>query len=122
MPLRKLAFRVRALTVACTNLNRSQHFYATVLGATPLPSDVGTCRWFRLGSLDITLMPNAVEPSPAKFPTHAMPILWLEVEDLPAARKRFAEHKVTVIDEGDENFMQIADPDGLAIEVWQIEQ
>jgi hypothetical protein len=69
-------FRVRALTIACTDADRSEHFYREVLGATPLPTDNGLGWWFRLGSLDINLLPNAAEPSPAEFPVHAMPILW----------------------------------------------
>jgi len=78
-------------------------------------------RWFRLGSFDITLMPNAAERSPAIFPTHAMPILWLEVDDLAAAAKRFAEYGVEVVEPGDGQYMLVADPDGLLIEVWQSE-
>lgn len=74
---------------------------------------------FRLGSLDITLLPNARERSPAEFPAHAMPILWLEVTDLAAATAWFAGHGVEVIEPGDGQFMQVADPDGLVVEVWQ---
>lgn len=74
-----------------------------------------------LGSLAITLMPNAAERSPAAFPTHAMTILWLEVDDLAAAARRFAQSKVEVVRPSDGLFMQIADPDGLIIEVWQSE-
>ena len=118
---RKPAFRVRALTIACTDVERSARFYETVLGAAVIATDAGTCRWFRLGSLDITLMPNADERSPAQFPTHAMPILWLEVDDLAAAANRFASANVEVIEPGDGQFMMVADPDGLVIEVWQSE-
>lgn len=117
----KLAFRFKALTIACTDHRRAEEFYRKVLGAVPLPTDDPGygCPWLRLGSLAITLMPNAAEPSPAEFPTHAMPILWLEVDDLAAAAARFARYKVEVVDPGDGQFMQIADPDGLVIEVWQ---
>jgi catechol 2,3-dioxygenase-like lactoylglutathione lyase family enzyme len=118
---KKLAFRVKALTIACTDRRRSERFYRTVLGAVTLPSDDPGygCSWLRLGSLAITLMPNAAERSPAEFPTHAMPILWLEVDDLAAAAHRFARNKVEIITPSDGQFMQIADPDGLVIEVWQ---
>lgn len=119
---RKPAFRVKALTVACTDLKRSERFYKTVLGAEVMATDDGTgCPWYRLGSLAITLLPNAAERSPAEFPTHAMPILWLEVDDLAAAAERFARYKVEVVDPGDGQFVQVADPDGLVIEVWQSE-
>ncbi len=87
---RNLAFRVRALTVVCTDVTRSAQFYETVIGASRIQTDNGIGWWYRLGSLDITLMPNAAERSPAAFSTHAMPILWLEVEDLPAAIDWFA--------------------------------
>jgi predicted enzyme related to lactoylglutathione lyase len=50
-----------------------------------------------------------------------MPILWLEVDDLEAAERRFAERGVEVIQPSDGQFMMVADPDGLVIEVWQAE-
>lgn len=118
---RSPTFLARALTIACTDVKRSEHFYKTVLGATVLPTDNGVGWWFRLGPLAITLMPNATERSPAAFPTHAMPILWLEVDDLDAAARRFARYEVEVIDPGDGQFLMVADPDGLVIEVWQAE-
>lgn len=115
------AFRFRALTIACTDHRRSEQFYRDVLGAETMPTDDPGygCPWLRLGTLAITLMPNAEARSPAEFPMHAMPILWLEVDDLDAAAAHFARHGVEVIDPSDGQFMQIADPDGLVIEVWQ---
>jgi catechol 2,3-dioxygenase-like lactoylglutathione lyase family enzyme len=107
-------FGVRALTVACTDVARSEQFYHTVLGADRISTDIGW--WFRLGSVEINLLPNAAEPNPAEFPTHAMPILWLEVDDLAGAAKRFARHDVRVVSPSDGMFMMVADPDGLVIE------
>jgi hypothetical protein len=78
-------------------------------------------QWDRLGELEINLLPNAAEPSPAEFPIHAMPILWLEVDDLAVAAERFARHGVRVVSPSDGMFMQVADPDGLVIEVCQME-
>jgi catechol 2,3-dioxygenase-like lactoylglutathione lyase family enzyme len=122
MASQKLAFRAKVLTIACTDLKKSERFYKTVLGAQVMPTDDGIgCPWYRLGPLAITLMPNATERSPATLPTHAMPILWLEVDDLAAAAERFVRHKVEVVDPGDGQFMMVADPDGLIIEVWQAE-
>lgn len=119
---RKPTFRTKALTIACTDLQQSERFYKTILGAEVMPTDGGIgCPWYRLGSLAVTLMRNAAERSPAEFPTHAMPILWLEVDDLAAASEWFARHEVPVIDPGDGQFMQVADPDGLVIEVWESE-
>jgi Glyoxalase/Bleomycin resistance protein/Dioxygenase superfamily len=86
-----------------------------------VPTEEGIGWWFRLDSLQITLLPNAAEPSPSKFPDHAMPMLWLEVDDLAAAARRFARHRVKVIDFHEEQMMIIADPDGIQIEVWQAE-
>lgn len=74
-----------------------------------------------MGGIDITLLANATEKSAGIFPTHAMPIFWLEVDDLAAAARLIADHGVTVVDEGDGQFMMIADPDGLVIEVWERE-
>lgn len=121
MASRGLTFNVRALTIACTDPEQSGRFYRDGLGATVLPTDNGVGWWFRLGSLDINLLPNATERSPAEFPTHAMPILWLEVVDLAAAAAWFARHDVKVVEPGDGQFMMVADPDGLLIEVWQAE-
>lgn len=116
---RKPTFRVRALTVACTDVDRSDRFYRAVLGATRTPTDNGVGWWYRLGALEFTLLPNAAERTPAVFPTHAMPILWLEVDDLAAAAEWFARHGVEVVEPGDGQYMMVSDPDGLVIEVWQ---
>jgi hypothetical protein len=48
-----------------------------------------------------------------------MPILWLEVDDLAAAAKRFAQYGVEVVEPGDGQYLVVTDPDGLVIEVWQ---
>ena len=122
MASRKLSFRVKALTIACTDLKRSERFYRRVLGAVTVKTDDGIgCPWFRLGTFVFTLMPNAAERSPAEFPTHAMSMLWLEVDDLAAAERRFTKAGVDVLQPSDGTLMVIADPDGLAIEVWQAE-
>lgn len=114
-------FRATALTVACTDAQRSEAFYRDMLGATIVPTDNGIGRRFRFGELEIVLMPNAVKASPAEFPTHAMPILRLEVDDVAATTEWFAEQDVPIVDPGDDQFVMIADPDGLVIEVWQAE-
>ena len=114
------SFRTKGLTIASTDLRCSAWFYREELGATVAPTDDGIgCPWFRLGTLDITLMFNAAERTPAEFPKHAMPILWLEVADLPAAAEWFAAQGVEVVDPGDGHYLMVADPDGLVIEVWE---
>ncbi len=120
MPRKNPPFNVRALTIACSDLDQSERFYRDVLGATVIPTDNGIGWWFKLGSLEINLLPNAAEPSPSEFPTHAMQLLWLEVKDIKAAKLWLEEHQVEVVD-SDEGYMQIADPDGLLIEIWEIE-
>lgn len=65
-------------------------------------------------------MQNASEKSPADFPTHAMPILWLEVDDLAAAAELFARSGLAVTDY--DVHLQIIDPDGLLVEVWQAQE
>jgi len=115
----KPKFNFQAITIACTDVERSKRFYRDVLGGVDLPSDNGVSCWFRLGSLHLNLLPNATEPSPAEFPKHAMPILWMEVQDLATAAKWFARHGVVVVDPGDGQFMQIFDPDRILIEVWE---
>lgn len=115
-------FRVRAITIACTDVERSVEFYETMLGATRLPTDNGIGHWFRLGKNDITLLPNAARKAPATFPEDAMMMLWLEVSDLAKAAERFAAYGVAIVDEGDGQFMMVADPDGLVIEVWKAEK
>ena len=116
---RTCKFEVAAITISCTDVERSERFYREVLGAAPLPTDDGVGWWYQLGTMKLTLLPNAAEPSPASFPTHAMSMLWLEVDDLKAAAQRFSQYDVAVIDQGDGQFMMVADPDGLIIEVWQ---
>ena len=111
-------FQVKALTIVCSDARRSGRFYQEVLGAVLLPGEI-TCQWYRLGSLTITLMPNADGRSPAIFGDHPMTMLYLEVEDLEVARLHFERHQVEVVVPSDGQMMIIADPDGLAIEVWQ---
>lgn len=116
---RNLSFQVRALTVACTDVDRSARFYSSVLGAKPIATDNATGWWYQLGSLQVNLLPNAAERSPARFPTDAMPMLWLEVDDIAAASEFLACNDVEVVEPSDGQQMMIADPDGLIIEVWQ---
>jgi catechol 2,3-dioxygenase-like lactoylglutathione lyase family enzyme len=118
MASRKLTFSFRAVTIACSDVERSMRFYQGVLGAVRLPTDNGVGWWYRLGSLELNLLPNATQPSPAELPTHAMTMLWLEVDDLAATAACFDRQGVAVLFL-DDAFMQIADPDGLVIEVWQ---
>lgn len=121
MAATKLQFSAKAVIVNCTDHRRSEEFYRKTLGATTLQTrDTGFgCPWLKLGSLKITLVPNASERSSADSSMKAMTMLWVEVNDLKAATKRFAKSKVEIVDPGDGQFMQIADPDGLVIEVWQ---
>ena len=113
-----VAFSGRSVTVACTDLDRSRHFYVNVLGAKRLPGDGYGCPWYKLGSITISLMPNAELTSPSSFPKHAMPMLWLEVEDIELAHNHLKNSSVEIID-FDHTNMMVADPDGLHIEIWQ---
>src|SRR5829696_883682 len=83
MPRTKLTFRFKALTVACSDLRRSERFYKSLLGAAVVktPDGIG-CPWFRLGSFVFTLMPGAVARGPGEYMTHASYVLWLEVDHL----------------------------------------
>lgn len=83
-------FRATAVTIACTDLVRFARFYEQVLGAVLEPRDGYGCRWYKLGPLSFSLMPNATDPSPAQMPAHPMAMLWLETVDLAAAGRRFA--------------------------------
>jgi catechol 2,3-dioxygenase-like lactoylglutathione lyase family enzyme len=121
MPRDGLAIRGFALTIFCTDQERSDRFYREVLGAEVDPRDGYGCPWFKLGNLNLSIACNAKERSPASFPTHAMPVLWLEVDDLKTAADRFARYGVEIIEPSDGMSMMIADPDGLVIEVWQHE-
>jgi len=119
MPEGKISYRGQAVTIVCTDRERSARFYKGVLGAEQLPGDGYGCPWLRLGELTLSLMPNADEPSPAVFPVHAMPVLWLEVDDLGAAQNHLARNGIPIVEVHEGQFMLIADPDGLLIEVWQ---
>lgn len=117
---KRISFRIRAVAIACTDQKRSERFYERILGARRQPRDGSGCAWFRLGELTLSLMPNATEPSPSKFPTHAMPIIWMEVVDLAEARRHLNRHKVPIL-EDEVQYLMVADPDGLLIEIWQSE-
>ena len=110
-------FELKSLTIICVDRWRSGAFYEEVLGAVELPGDLG-CKWYRLGSFTITLSPGALGRLPDD-PEHPMTMLWLEVDDLEAARRHFDHHQVEILQPSDEQMMTIADPDGLPIEIWE---
>jgi catechol 2,3-dioxygenase-like lactoylglutathione lyase family enzyme len=114
-----LSFQLVAITIACTDLARSVRFYEEALGAVRRPDDGCGCPWFELGHFSISLLPNAASRNPAKFPDHSMAMLWVETDDLTAAAQHFAQFGVEVLNPSDGQSMIIADPDGIAIEVWQ---
>ena len=87
------------------------------MGAVVIPGDLG-CKWYRLGSFTINLMPGAVGRHPVES-GRPMTMLWLEVSDLAAADEHFVRHGVEVLQPLDGQMMTIADPDGLPIEVWE---
>jgi catechol 2,3-dioxygenase-like lactoylglutathione lyase family enzyme len=116
----EVAFRGKSITIACTDKAQSVRFYRELLGAEPLPEDEGYgCPWLRLGELTISLLPNATEPCPVRFPTHAGTMLWLETDDLGAAHRHLVENGVPVVEWHEGEFMIVTDPDGLLIEIWQ---
>ncbi len=118
----KPIFRATAITIACTDYDRSGQFYEQAFGAVRDPRDGnGGCRWYKLGSTWLTLMPNASDPTPARFPDHPMAMLWLETDDLPAAAERLVGMGVEVLHPCDGDYMMVADPDGIPIEIWQAE-
>jgi catechol 2,3-dioxygenase-like lactoylglutathione lyase family enzyme len=92
-----------------------------VLGARALPTDHGALPWFELGAITVTLCPNADQPSPAVFGTHATTMLWLEVDDLGAAHAHLRAHGVAIDDFHAGEYMHVRDPDGIVIEIWQRE-
>ena len=117
----KIAFRITAVTIACTDLARSVEFYEQVLGAVREPSDGYGCPWFKIGSFSISLLHNATAASPAKFPDHPMAMLWVETNDLTAACRRITQLGVNVLNPPDGQSMIVTDPDGIIIEIWQSE-
>jgi catechol 2,3-dioxygenase-like lactoylglutathione lyase family enzyme len=114
-------FRGKAVVIACTDKDRSVRFYRDLLGAESVPGhdDGYGCPWLRLGALTITLNPSASRPAVGKFPEDAGMMLWLEVDDLGAARDHLAAHGVPVENYHEGECLYITDPDGLLVEVWQ---
>src|SRR5262245_17984166 len=110
MAAKKITFRGKAVTIACTDLKRSERFYARVLGGKRLPGDGLGCTWLRVGEVTLSLMPNAEERSPAEFPTHAMPVLWLVVDDLAAAHRHLRRNRDQVLEHHEDEFMLVVDP------------
>lgn len=117
----KATFRATAVTIACTDIARTTRFYEEVLGAVLEPGDGYGCRWYKLGQMSLSIMPNASEPSPSRMPSHPMAMLWLETDNLAAAVSRFTEFGVRILQPSDGQFMMVSDPDGIIIEVWQSE-
>jgi hypothetical protein len=115
---KKSMFRSRALVVSCRDQHRSAQFYEGVLGAVRLPGDGYGCVWLRLGSWDLSLMPNSSEAA-STVPPHAGILLMLEVDDLQKAHQKFINVDVEIREPPNGPYMLIADPDGLQIEVWQ---
>jgi catechol 2,3-dioxygenase-like lactoylglutathione lyase family enzyme len=107
-----------AITIACTDLDRSERFYCDLLGARAEFRDGQGCRWLTMGSMRISLMQNAEQASPARFGVHAMPILWLETPDLALAQRTLEASGVAIVHPSDGQFMVVADPDGLVVEIW----
>lgn len=116
-------FHGKAITVCCTDPRRSERFYVDVLGAVRLPDDGhGGCRWYKLGALTLSLVPNADSRNPAELGQHAMTTLWLEVDDIEAAYRHLASTGCEIIEAPDDGvLMLVADPDGLVLEIWQRE-
>lgn len=122
MPKRKIPVKFfgRLVTIACTDRERSERFYVDVLGAELIPGDGYGCGWYQLGSLTISVVPNAEQKSSAIFPRDAMPVLWLEVDDIQLAHEYLKNKGTQVIQPPeDDMFMLVTDPDGLVIEIWQ---
>lgn len=112
------SFHFKAVTIVCTDRWKSEGFYQKVLGAEIVEGDI-TCRWYRLGNLALTLVPNACDHTTAEFGEDALTMLLLEVDDLAAAEQHFAENDVEVLQPSDGEMMIILDPDDLPIEIWQ---
>lgn len=120
----KVRFQPKALVISCRDRHRSAQFYEGVLGAVRLPGDGSDgygCPWFRLGVWELSLMPNATEDSAGLLPSHAATFLMLEVDDLEAAHRYCLKAGVTIVEPPNGPYMMIADPDGLQIEVWQVD-
>ncbi len=113
-----MKFTGRCVTIACRDPEVSSTFYLDILGGDIEPDDGGGCQHLKLGDLLISLMPNAGNPSPASFPADAMPIIWLEVDSLEAAREHFERHDWPV-EEATDVYLMVQDPDGLYIEITE---
>ena len=114
------SFAGKAVSVCCTDLRRSERFYVETLGAAPLPTDGPGCRWYQLGALTLSLVPNAASRNPAEYGEHATSTLWLEVDDIQAAYRHLVDADCTILQSPDDDMlMLIADPDGLVLEIWQ---
>jgi catechol 2,3-dioxygenase-like lactoylglutathione lyase family enzyme len=112
-----------ALCIVCTDQRRTFEFYRDAFGADPIPGEVGTCTWLRIGELPITLLANTDHPSRLDFCEHAMATIFLQSDDIHSAYERAIAHGARTIDPlqpDGVNFI-VADPDGIIIEVMQFE-
>ena len=107
------------ITVLVTNIEKTRHFYGTVLGlqeiAAPKEFDF-VALWYRLDSGYIHLLQKK------KKEAASVRHFGLTVRNAPAARKHFAEHGVeteeSVAIAAAERFF-VHDPDGNRIEIVQ---
>lgn len=108
--------------LSCTDRRRSEEFYTGILGFELVRGDgePGVCRWYRLGDLTVSVMPNATRPMPTGFyPEQATFLLMIETDDLPGIHQRCEEAGVPINFYDGDVVMEIEDPDGLPIEIFQ---
>ncbi|WP_166823836.1 VOC family protein [Thalassoroseus pseudoceratinae] len=119
---RTVECRGLCVCLSCTDRWRSEEFYIDVLGFRLVRGgeEPGVCRWYQLGDITISIMPNASRPMPAGFyPEQSTFLLWLETDDLQALHERCVNAGVPIEFYDEETVLEISDPDGLPIEINQ---
>ena len=117
--MRTLVTGIHHVSLVVTDLERSRHFYAQVLGLREIPRTTTfdfVVVWYDLGTQHVHLVPRETGDAPS--PRHFA----LQVENAAAARDHFAKFGVptreTTPIPGCDRFF-VHDPDGNLIEIMQ---
>jgi catechol 2,3-dioxygenase-like lactoylglutathione lyase family enzyme len=110
------------VAVAVRDLDRTQAFYAAILGAQVVYRDAGFLQMQTPGTRDVLVFERNAELAGRAGGVLHFGFRLQEAEDIDAARAVVKEAGGTITDTGDfipgEPYLFATDPDGYTIEIW----